>query len=150
MDVALTFARGTFLSDINLDGSDLKIDQDLETAITLSLFTDRRASDDDPLEDNEGKRGYWGDTYAEVKNDKFGSRLWLLRREKQLPVVLARAREYVIEATNWLLEDKVASAVRVEVGSYGFKESGILGIHLEVVRPTGVSNFKYQYVWDQI
>lgn len=150
MDVSMRFFPGSFESDIQLDGSDLLVDHDLETAVILSLFTDRRANDDDPIESGESKRGYWGDTYPPVLNDKYGSKLWLLRREKQLDTVLERAREYVTEATSWLLDDKVASAVMVEVGIYGAVESGILGIHLEIVRPVGISNFKYQYVWDQI
>lgn len=150
MDVSMRFFPGTFESDIELDGSDLLVDYDLETAVILSLFTNRRANDDDPLEVGESKQGYWGDTFPPAKNDKYGSKLWLLRREKQLDTVLERAREYVIEATNWLLEDNVASAVRVEVGVYGAVESGILGIHLEIDRPVGSANFKYQYVWDQI
>jgi phage gp46-like protein len=150
MDVALTFTRGTFLADISLDGSDLRTDSDLETALTLSLFCDRRADNDDPLEKNESKRGWWGDTFAEIRDDKFGSKLWLLRREKQLQVVLERAREYAEEATAWLIEDGVASAVTVETEIYGEKPSGILAIKVEVTRPTGVSSFQFDYAWKQI
>jgi phage gp46-like protein len=152
MDIALVFQPGTFIADIDLEAGDLKADEDLLTALTLSLFCDRRSNPDDPLEEGESRRGYWGDTFPEVQKDKYGSRLWLLRREKQLPIVLQRAREYAIEATQWLLEDRVASSVRIETEIVGQKQSGILGIKVEVVRPQGFStfNFKYQYVWEQI
>lgn len=150
MDIALTFIPGTFNSDINLKNGDLITDKDLETAITISLFSDRRAYADDPLENDESLRGWWGDSFPEITNDKFGSRLWLLRREKQLPDVLERARQYAQEATAWLVEDRVADSIKVETEIVGEKPSGILGIRLEVTRPQGVQTFKYQYAWEQI
>jgi phage gp46-like protein len=150
MDAAFTFLAGTFNADLRISKGDLVADKDLETAITLSLFSDRRASTDDPIEAGESLRGWWGDTFAEIKNDKFGSKLWLLRREKQLKSVLERARQYAQEATQWLIDDEVAQKVVVTTEIVGEKPSGILGIRVEVTRPIGVQTFKFDYVWNQI
>ncbi len=150
MDIALTFLPGTFDADVRIEKGDLVSEKDLETAITLSLFTDRRASSDDPLEDGESLRGWWGDSFAEIKNDKIGSKLWLLRREKQLPIVLTRARQYALEATQWLIDDQVAQSIQIETEIVGEKPNGILGIAVRVKRPQGVKTFKYQYAWEQI
>jgi Mu-like prophage protein gp46 len=150
MDAALTFLSGSFNADIRISKGDLVREEDLETAITLSLFSDRRAAADDPIEKGESLRGWWGDTFAEVKNDKFGSKLWLLRREKQLQSVLDRAKQYAQESLQWLIDDRVASKVLVITEIVGEKPSGILGIRIEVTRPTGLQTFQFDYVWNQI
>ncbi len=113
MDVAiLQNATGQF--DIALDGADLKTEKGLRTAVILSLFTDAQAHDDDVLPDNTtNKRGYWGDTWPVMEGDAFGSRLWLLDRDKQTNEVLTRAREYAYEALQWLIEDGIASHISV-------------------------------------
>ena len=112
MDIAVTYNNGVF--DIALDGYDLASDKGLRTAVMISLFTDRRAEDDDrlPTDDND-RRGYWGDAYPDVDGDKLGSRLWLLAREKQTTEVLMRAREYAHEALQWLIDDGIAKSVNV-------------------------------------
>jgi phage gp46-like protein len=146
MDIALIFRPNSFDGDIRMDGSDLQVDVDLETSITVSIFTDRRARSDDFVE-NGDRKGWWADTYLEVPNDKYGSRLWLLSREKQMQSIVNRARAYVVESLQWMLEDKVAERVDVEAE---IVRMGVLGIHITVYRPTGVKSFKYQYAWDQI
>jgi phage gp46-like protein len=150
VDAALTFLAGTFNADLKIFKGDLVAEKDLETAITLSLFSDRRAAVDDPIEAGESLRGWWGDTFSEVKNDKFGSKLWLLRREKQLQSVLERAKQYAQESLQWLVDDRVAQKILVITEIVGEKPSGILGIRVEVTRPTGVQTYKFDYVWNQI
>ncbi len=151
MDIAMTFVRGTLEADVAFDKGDLKTDKDLETAITISLFSDRRARSDDPLEPNESRRGWWGDTFAEIDKDQFGSRLWLLRREKITDSVLERARQYAEESVRWLIEDKVAEYVIVTTEVVGKRADGILGIRVEVKRPQKqAESFKFDYAWEQI
>jgi len=93
------------------------MDDGLETAVIISLFTDRRARDDDELPDpnNPDKRGWWGDLVAEVEDDQIGSRLWLLERSKTTPDVLVKAKEYAEEALDWLISDGIAKRGEVEV-----------------------------------
>jgi len=49
--------------DLEVENGDLAHDGGLETAVLMSLFTDRRARDDDKLLDEEArdKKGWWGD-----------------------------------------------------------------------------------------
>ena len=54
-----------------------------------------------------------------------GSRLWLLERSKETDDVLARAREYAIEALTWLLEDGVARSLDVTAS---WVRRGVLGL----------------------
>ncbi|ADU63393.1 MAG: phage GP46 family protein [Pseudodesulfovibrio sp.] len=133
MDVRLIWKE--MGADLALEGLDLVRDDGLQTAVVLSLFIDRRAEADDVIPDGTGdRRGWWGDTYPDIIGDKYGSRLWLLSREKQLPRVLVRARAYAEEALAWMLDDGVARAVRVEAS---FVRTGVLGLRVVIERTDG-------------
>ena len=109
-DIALSWDVDIGAGDLHLAGADLAPDDGLRTAVIVSLFTDRRAGAED-VEGGTARRGWWGDTLAD--DDRIGSLLWLLRREKQTAVVLVRAEGYAREALAWLVEDGIAVAVAV-------------------------------------
>lgn len=135
-------------ADLDFQNNDFSQDDGLKTAIMISLFSDRRADLEELPPEDEDPRGWWGDTLNEIQNDQVGSRLWLLQRQKHTSEVRELAREYVIEALNWLIEDGVASGVNVSVDEIGLEESTI---QVEVVRPFGRDvNFKYSYVWSSL
>lgn len=92
--------------------------QSLERAVIISIFAWRRAKPDDRLPGSE-KNGWWGDTWPDVENDQIGSRLWLLTRDTITPKTLARAKEYVEEALQWLVDDLVAASIAVSVQRQG-------------------------------
>ena len=135
------------MSDIRLvwDGSgadcavrlaDLAREEDIETAVILSLMLDARARDDDALPDGSGdRRGWWADSAAPAADgDRTGSRLWLLSREKTLPEVLRRARDYAEEALAWLLEDGAAKNVSVHAA---MPRRGLLALTVVITLPDG-------------
>jgi phage gp46-like protein len=113
----------------------------LETAVIISLFTDGQAKTDDILPSGDDRRGWWGDTISETEGDRIGSRLWLLSREKQLPGILAKAKEYAEEALRWLVEDGVAKSVTATAENF---QEGALGLLVEITKPDGVAT-KYQF-----
>ena len=118
----------------------------METAVVISLFTDRRAKAGDPIPDGVlNRRGWWGDSFPDVAGDQIGSRLWMLAREKQLPSVLARAREYALEALQWLIDDGIARAVNVTAEVV---RSGVLGLSIEIVRSDKpVAQYRFDSFW---
>ena len=59
------------------------------------------------------RQGWWGDTYATVAGDRIGSRLWLLQREKILPLTLQRAEAYAKEALQWMIDDRLVERITV-------------------------------------
>ena len=87
---------------------------DLTRAVTISLFTWRRAATDDPVDDDE-RFGWWGDSYPIIADDRIGSRLWLLRRVKLTTQTQRDAEFYAREALQWLLDD--SQVIGLEVGS---------------------------------
>lgn len=135
-----------FSGDLVVSGPNLAEDDGLETAVVLSLFTDRRAEDGDPLPGNaEDRRGWWGDSFPSAPGDRIGSRLWLLNREKQIPVVLTRAREYALEALQWLVDDGVARAINVTAE---IVRAGVLGLGIEIVRSDApVARYRFETFW---
>jgi phage gp46-like protein len=130
-----------------LSGFDLERDDGLQTAVIISLFTDRRASPEQIPVDlpQDDLRGYWGDIANATPSDNTGSLLWLLAREKQLPQILGRAQQYCREALAWMVEDLVAT--RVEVTAE-FVAQGWMLILVDIFRPTGSPvRYRFNYEW---
>lgn len=138
-----------------LDGQTLALGMDSEEplvrAVLISLFTWRRANPDDDLPDphpGASKMGWWGDSFPDVPNDRIGSRLWLLAREKLTPQTLLRAREYAEEALRWMVADGVAARVEVEAERIGLTT---LGLAVRVFRADGRGiALRFSDVWSSI
>lgn len=120
-DIKILWNSDLMEGNLSIEDEDLESDAGLETAVIISLFTDRRARDDDELPDpnNPDRRGWWGDLVAEVEDDQIGSRLWLLARSKTTPDILVKAKEYAEEALQWLIDDGAAQKIEVEVERQG-------------------------------
>ncbi len=133
-------------ADLALETFALASDDGLETAVILSLFTDARARDDDTLPAGQtDRRGWWADAFPTIAGDHFGSRLWLLRRSKQLQESLIVAREYAEEALAWLVEDGAASKVEVETFIPRFE---IMGMIVRIYRPDGsTAPYRFETLW---
>lgn len=130
-----------------LSGFDLARDDGLETAVIISLFTDRRASPEQiPVElPQDDLRGYWGDISNATPSDQTGSLLWLLAREKQKSQVLSRAQDYCRAALAWMVDDLIAT--RVEVTAQ-FIAQGWMLILVDIYRPTGSPvRYQFNYEW---
>lgn len=121
-------------------------DDGLETAVLLSLFTDRRAEPDDALPGSDvDRRGWWGDAWLDTPGDRIGSRLWLLSREKQTAAVLGRAQQYGREALDWLIVDGIASAVDVVAS---IPRNGVLALEIGITRPANPPiRYRFERFW---
>jgi phage gp46-like protein len=132
VDARLVFDAGELAADLALVAGDLEADNGLETALLLSLFTDARASDEELARFGDtDPRGWWGDSESEFQGDVFGSKLWLLAREKQTNETLNRARDYAQQALDWLREDGIAERVAVDAL---YPRRGVLGLIVEIER----------------
>jgi phage gp46-like protein len=146
-DIALIWdpATGSMDLAIDEDADDVTTDEGLRTAVLLSLFTDRRAEDGDPLPDGgDDRRGWWADA-LNADGDRMGMRLWLRDRGKALPDVASDVQRDAPEALRWLVEDGVAQSVDVSADVRG----GILLITVNITRPgRDVVTFRFDYVWN--
>jgi phage gp46-like protein len=148
-DVALRYDQNRFVFDLEIENGDLKIDYGLETAVWISLFSDRRATRDDPIPDTMivRLRGWWADVAGEITTDLIGSKLWLLIREKVVEKIVEKARHYAEEALQWLIDDDIAETVLVEAFLSG---RDILGLNVVVTKTDGAKEaMSYEYKWTE-
>jgi phage gp46-like protein len=146
VDIATTWNEATGSGDYELLSSgSLRDDQDLATAVILSLGTNRTAHDDDVPPDGGGRRGWWADAYRKYA---LGSRLWLLSREKETEVTRLKAEVYAREATDWLIREGVASQIDIAATWTG---PGRLELTLVIVSPPGSRvGWRFALVWGQL
>jgi len=146
MDIALRYDNGRQLADLAVENGDLAADEGLETAVTISLFTDRQANTGD-VAPGEDRRGWWGDALNGNPEDRIGSRLWLLERENLTDETLRRAETYAKESLQWLIEDGVADSVSVQASKSGDAPGAMLRLEVEIVRP-GTPPAIWQKTWE--
>ncbi|WP_165675827.1 phage GP46 family protein [Metapseudomonas otitidis] len=146
-DIALVW-NGTE-ADLAIEGGDLVLEEGLQTAAVISLFSDRRARLDDVLPADDGdRRGWVGDAWPRVDGDQIGSRLWLLNREKDVPETLRRAREYARESLAWLIEDGIGASLDVQAS---VPMRGVLRLELTVNRRDGSTlNHQFDTLWENL
>jgi phage gp46-like protein len=132
--------------DCLIDAPGLAAEFGLETAVIISLFTDRRAEPGDTIPDGtDNRRGWWGDAFPDADGDLIGSRLWLLNREMQLQSVVNLAREYALEALLWLVDDGVARRVEVDAE---IVRTGVLGLDVRIYRASGAAaQYRFSLFW---
>ncbi len=102
---------------------ELDTTQELATAVTVALGTDRLAlvADDLPDPNDVDRRGWWGDLDAETIHDGWpiGTRLWLMARDKitgpaaRSGSTIAKAEEFVREALQPFVDRRIATSIAV-------------------------------------
>jgi len=117
----------------------------LTRAVIVSLFSWRKAeADDNPSQDN----GWWGDSFPTTQNDRIGSRLYLLSREKLTNKTALKAREYISQALQWLVDDGVA--VRVDVTA---ERTGISTLSAAIVisqKDGNRATYSFNDLWSEL
>lgn len=140
MDISLNWDSARSRGDWAMAGADLQLGNDLESAIAISLFTDRIAADDDDIPDGTtDPRGWWADD----PQHPIGSRLWLISRAKQTDETLQRAYDYIAEALQWLIDDGVVRGFDIQVQ---WVRRGYLGAAITTYQPDG-RKFQSAYTW---
>lgn len=123
--------------------NDLVSGDDIETAVLISLFSDRLANEDDVTDDGD-RRGWWGDTGEDVL---LGSRLWLLNRSPLTREVARKAEVCAEEALAWLVSDGVLSAVSA---STRILWPDRLYLTISLIRLGGSKQeYKFEWLWGE-
>ncbi|AXC64897.1 hypothetical protein DOE63_04195 [Salmonella enterica subsp. diarizonae serovar 59:z10:-] len=140
-DIRTFWVENSQEGEWRVTAGDLVSGDDLETAMIISLFTDRRARRDDDT-DGSDRRGWWGDAGSDYD---IGSRLWLLKRQKLTVPVARRAEDYTREALQWLLDDGVVGTVDIHAQIIWPSR---LMVHIDYHRPDGSSDaVRFYWVW---
>lgn len=141
-DIKTVWYPETGHGDWQESAGDLVSGDDLQTAIYISLFTDRQARNDDTY-DGDDRKGWWGDTGADYQ---IGSRIWLLKRQKLTPAVANAAAGYAKEALAWLINDGIVENIAVAT-QIVYPRS----LHMTITyqKPDRSStSVKYSWVWE--
>lgn len=148
VDIKLSYSDTLQGFDFGIESGDLERDGGIESAIAISLFTDQRATEDDPLPGaQDDRRGWWGDIAGNDRTDQIGSKLWLLGRSKNITKTVDDAKVYAEAALQWLLDDGVAAEIDVEAEAV---DKHILGLQVRVKKSDGSEIAKYyEYVWGE-
>lgn len=141
--IKMTFDNNTGSADLVFDNG-IQTGEELETAILLSLFTYRRAEEDDTVPDTVNRLGFWGDSYPDVPGDKTGSRVWLLAGQNTTPENMDLANNLVAEALQWLIDDGVAESVEPVVTKVGLDQ---IRVSMWIKRPTDLAP-KFYSIWE--
>lgn len=143
-------AAADFLFGSTPIGRDLVSGRHLETAVTLSLFTDRLADPSDIIPDGTAnRRGWWGDSGLPV-SQHMGSRLWLLSREKRTEPTRRRYEQYAREALAWMVDERVASKVDV-TGQWHPKAMDRLDLHIIIWKgDRRLLDRRYDLAWNEL
>jgi phage gp46-like protein len=99
----------------------LGLEDTLQTAILISLFTNKRAGKDITLPLGQDHRQGWvGAAFTRnAAGDDWGSLLWTIYVSKSTTQILERARFYAQEALAWLVRDGLAQRVVVDAEWHG-------------------------------
>jgi phage gp46-like protein len=144
-DLALEFNADT--GEINLaykaDGSGLKMDAGLESAVLISLHTDMRVGEGEIPDGETSQRGWWGDEFLENQGDTIGSRLWTFERGKLNTQIAQAIGVRASQSLQWLIEDGVASDVSVQSS----RDEQCVKLDIKITRPNKLSD-RFTYYWD--
>lgn len=127
----------------SVEGADFLTDEGLETAVIISLFTDRRVSDEELPTGADSKRGWWGDVFPDVNGDQIGSKLWTLDRSSLTEDTAGDAETFGNEALAWLVDDGVAASATVVAS---IELPNCIRLEVEIVKPDGSTN-QFDFIW---
>lgn len=141
-DIRTVWAASNGRGDWSLSGAQLQSGSDLQTSVLISLFTDRIANTDDVIMDGSSDpRGWWADD----AQYPVGSRLWLLERAKQESSTLIRARDYITEALQWLIDDGVVVAFDIYVE---WTRASVMGMQVVAHKQDGTTQaMNFAWAW---
>lgn len=145
-DTTTVWTRELGRGDWVMHGAGLASGDDLQTAILISIFSDREADLDDVIPDGTGDpRGWIGDVDQQYK---IGSRIWLLERAKQTQETLRLANDYIAQSLQWLIDDEVVASFEITTE---WTRAGMLGASVTAYQKSGATQaLNFSWVWKAI
>jgi len=139
-DITISWDTAHNRGDWTMSGPMLTTGDDLQTAILISLFTDRMAQPGDVIPDGTNDpRGWWADGAVPI-----GSRMWLLQRAKQTQQTLQLAYDYIAEALQWLIDDGVVAGFDIVTS---WPRASMLGAQITAYKQNGTQLTTGLYSW---
>jgi phage gp46-like protein len=118
-------------ADLVIENGDLKLDPGLSTHVLVSLFSDARREPFDPELERRGDdpRGWW----ADQPEERLGSKLWLVRRQKVTNRTTELHKSYAAESLQWMIDKGLARSITVEASR---PRGGVIELSIDITRGT--------------
>lgn len=143
-DLALTDVNGP-CPDLQLVDGDYLQDDGLETAVLISLFTDRYVESEDLPPNIFVNQGWWADRIDENETDRTGSRIWVFNRTGKIN---NETRNGLVdackEALQWMIDLGIASRIEV-TGTLVVGER--IDLDIQIFKPEG-DDIPFEFLWD--
>lgn len=128
--------------DIGIDSDgDILTDDFFDTAILVSLFSDKRALPSQVLE-SSNRRGWIGNEFT--PGFEIGSRLWTLGQSRITVDVINVTRNTTIESLQWMITDNHAISTAADV----FPQQGRVILEVETTRPNSKVEKRLFELWN--
>tara|TARA_R110002126_G_scaffold9234_3_gene42101 strand:- start:232 stop:696 length:465 start_codon:yes stop_codon:yes gene_type:complete len=125
---------------IGTNGDILTEDQ-LDTSILVSLFTDKRATPSQMVSPLR-RRGWVGD--LETPGDLYGSHLWLFEQARLTATVLARIGGLTKTCLKWMTRDNIAT----EVTARATVRTSSVDLLVEIKKPNSPAEAHLFALWE--
>lgn len=125
-------AEGVYDIDLDETNADAQLTGGLESAIFVSLFSDRRARADE-VGDPMWRRGWIGDLLSDIPDDRHGSGLWLYEQSRLTPQIAAGVAAEARNALQWMIDDELCSSVSVVVERDPVQRAVMLNVTVELI-----------------
>lgn len=140
-EIELALDNGAF--DIVIANGDFANEPGFDTNIWVSLFTDARA-DVSQVIVPENRRGWLGNTVAEVPERQLGGYLWLAEQRRLNQDTLNEVVDYIRKSLEWLVEDNIV--LKITVSGAIVPRTGIAAT-VTITALDGVTSDHYIEIW---
>jgi len=144
LDIKLTNDTGVF--DVTFENGDFTIDRGLETALVVSILSDRRASSSQ-VPQPELRRGWIGDLVTSLPGYKIGSHIWLFEQSRTTQETLSGIEDSAKKALDWMLSSGLIVNVDANA-TYNVSDSSVL-LRITVTSPDGSVSMKAFNLWKE-
>jgi phage gp46-like protein len=128
--------------DISFTNGDFTLVQGFETALQMSIYCERRASESEvPVP--KYRRGWWGNITSDIPDFEIGSKLWLLYQSRKTNTTLNFAKTYAYDGLSWLIEDNFLDKIDVNAS---FINNG-LTVNVSLLRSNNVVLTESYELW---
>lgn len=115
--------------DLSISGGQPVMDEGLENAVHLSLFT---------------APSWWGNIIAADASERYESKLESLYRRTLTNQTRLDAEKYASDALAWMKTEGIADKITITASIVSI---GMLGLVIEIVQPARTVTIRYQMSW---